>query len=406
MIGGGRSEEPFAKVRRLVERALRPSMFVAGRVVSTFQSCGVVGFVAATAVALAWGAHLGLSIGWLAALSAGAALSFLALAIATWASLGVERLVFYRHEILVLLLVAVASSVSGRPVLPYLDVATVALGVFLAIGRIGCAMVGCCHGRPFRFGLRYRDDHAAAGFAGWLVGVPLAPVQLIESALVALLTGLAAIWLWRGAPPGAVLARQLVSYALMRFALETMRGDIERPAWLGLSEAQWTAMFVAVGVAAAEWAKVLPPSSWHAAAAALLIGATCLTIRRRRRARLFSPAHLAELARAVRDQHIDRTDHVHVLSTSLGVRLSASALPEAPSGPAHLYTLSGVDARDARALASLIVLLRPTAAAAAVAGERGELVEARGGLFHLMVTSSRTPSRRGEPHDDRDLELS
>ena len=382
MIGGAQSEEPLGNVRRLVEKSLRPSVSVAGSSVSTFQICGVVGFVAAIAVGIGLGAHLGLSIGWLVALSAGAALSFLALAIATWASLGVERLVFYRHEILVLLLVAVVSSASGRPALPYLDVATVALGVFLAIGRIGCAMVGCCHGRPFRFGLRYRDDHAAAGFAGWLVGVPLAPVQLIESALVALLTGMAASWLWRGAPPGAVLARQLVSYALMRFALERMRGDIERPAWLGLSEAQWTAMFVTVGVAAAEWAKVLPLSSWHAAAAALLVGTASLTIQRRRRAQLFAPAHVAELARAVRDQHIDQTDHVHVLSTSLGVRLSASALPDAPSGSAHLYTLSGVDAGNARALASLIVLLRPTAPAAA----RPELVEARGGLFHLIVT--------------------
>jgi hypothetical protein len=381
MIAGGQSEEPWGNVRRLVERALRPSVSLAGRVLSTFQICGVVGFVAAIAVGIGLGAHLGLSIGWLVALSAGAALSFLALAIATWASLGVERLVFYRHEILVLAMVAVASSASGRPVLPYLDVATVSLGVFLAIGRIGCAMVGCCHGRPFRFGLRYREDHAAAGFAGWLVGVPLAPVQVIESATVALLTGLAAIWLWRGAPPGAVLARQLVSYALMRFALERMRGDIERPTWLGLSEAQWTAMFVAVGVAAAEWAKVLPRSSWHAAAAAILVSTACLTIRRRRRARLFAPAHVAELARAVRDPHIDETTHVHVLSTSLGVRLSASALPDEPSGPVHLYTLSGVDAGNARALASLIMLLRPTAQTAA----RGELIEAPGGLFHLIV---------------------
>ena len=189
-----------------------------------------------------------------------------------------------------------------------------------------------------------------------------------------------------GAPPGAAFARQLVSYALLRSALERMRGDLERPAWLGLSEAQWTAALVAVGVAAAEWAQVLPRSPWHAATAALLVGAACLTIRRRRPAQLFAPAHVAELARAVRDPHIGETPDVRVLSTSLGVRLSASALPNGPNGPAHLYTLSGVDAGSARALASLIVLLRPTAPAA----PRGELIEGPGGLLHVVVKSAGT----------------
>jgi Prolipoprotein diacylglyceryl transferase len=373
-----------AKVGRLVENVLRPSARVAGRDVSMFHVAGIGGFLAATAVALGLGAHLGLSVGWLVVLAAGAALSFFAVAVVTWASLGVERLVFYRHEIVVLAMVAVASSASGRPTLAYLDVATIALGVFLAFGRIGCAMVGCCHGLPFRFGLRYRDDHAAAGFAWWLVGVPLAPVQVIESALVALLTALGATWLWRGAPPGAVFARQLVSYALLRFALEHARGDIERPAWLGLSEAQWTAALVALGVAVAEWANVLPPSRWHTGAAALLLAAASWTVRGRRRARLFAPAHVAELARAIRDPHVGETAHVHVRATSLGVCLSVSALPAAPQGPAHLYTLSGVDGRDARALASLLVLLRGAAPAAGP----GEIIQGSGGLLHLLVRSA------------------
>jgi len=375
------SEQGDVDVGRLLESLLRPSVRVGGRDVSTFQITGVVGFLAATGVALGVGTHLGLPAGWLVALAAGAALSFFLVAIVTLASLGVERLVFYRHELVVLAMVAVASWAAGRPALASLDVATIALGVFLAWGRIGCAMVGCCHGRPFRFGLRYRDDHAAAGFAWWLVGVPLAPVQMIESALVALSTGLAAIWLWRGAPPGGVLARQLVSYALLRFALEQVRGDVERPAWLGLFEAQWTALLVAVGVAVAEAAGALPWSPWHAAAAALLVGAGCVGVLRRRRARLYTPSHVAELARAVRDPHLDETAHVQLQSTSLGVNVSASTIPDAPDGPALLYTLSGVADGDARALASLIVLLRGQARAA----ERGEIVEGRGGLCHLLV---------------------
>ena len=355
--------------------------------ISTFQICGVAGFAAAIAVGLVSGAHLGLSVGSIAVLGGAAVLSFFVVAIATWASLGVERLVFYRHEIVVLAVVALASAASGRRALVYLDVATIALGVFLAIGRIGCAMVGCCHGRPARFGLRYGDDHAAAGFAWWLVGVPLAPVQVIESAAVALLTGVAAVWLWSGgAPPGGVLARQLVCYALLRFALELARGDVERFAWLNLSEAQWTAVALAVGVAAAERAGVLPASVWHGGAAAILLGAAVLTILRPRRARLLAPAHVAEIARALRDEHGGASTNVHVLATSLGVRLSASALPDAPSAGRHLYTLSGVDARGARSLASLILLLRRPV----VAASRSELLETRAGIFHLIL---RPPDR-------------
>jgi hypothetical protein len=396
VTSGALTEGRWPSLRRRVERALRPSVTVAGRALSTFQICGVAGFAVAIAVGLVVGAHLGLSVGWIAALGGAAALSFFVVAIATRASLGVERLVFYRHEIVVLALVAVASAASGRRALVYLDVATIALGVFLAIGRIGCAMVGCCHGRPARLGLRYGDDHAAAGFAWWLVGVPLVPVQVIESAAVALLTGVAAVWLWSGgAAPGGVLARQLICYSLLRFALELARGDVERFAWLNLSEAQWTAVVLAAGVAAAERAGVLPASVWHPGAAAVLLGAAVLLILRHRRARLLAPAHVAEIARALRDERIGAPANVRVLATSLGVRLSTSALEDAPGERWHLYTLSGLDARGARSLASLILLLRLPA----VAASQSELIEARSGMFHLIVTSPQggRPAGQGAP---------
>jgi prolipoprotein diacylglyceryltransferase len=366
-------------------KALRVSIAVAGRTVSTFQLCGVAGFLAAIAVALVLGLHLGLSVGWLAVLSAAAVLSFIGLAVGTWLGTGVERLVFYRHEILVLAIVGAASAVSGRHPLPYLDVAAVALGVFLAVGRIGCTMVGCCHGRPARRGLRYGDEHAAAGFSSWLVGVPLFPVQPAESAAVALLTATAGVLLWRGTvPPGAVLARQLASYALLRFVLELARGDVERPSWLGLSEGQWTALGMGMAVAIAERTGLLPPSAWHGAGAGALAGAAVVVILRHRSARMLSPAHVAEIARAVRAAPLAPAK-VHVATTSLGLRLSASVFPKGPEGRAHLCTMSGVDGRKARTVARLLRLLcaRPGG------GARSVLVETRPGLFHLIVTSER-----------------
>src|SRR4029453_12668102 len=213
-------------------------------------------------------------------------------------------LVYYHHELAVLAVAALTLAALGRPVLAYLDVAIVSLGVFLACGRIGCGMVGCCHGRPHRLGLRYRSEHADAGFAAWLVGVPLLPVQLVESIAVLTLTVLSAARLWAaGAPPGAVLASQLVGYASLRFVLELGRGDCERPVWAGLSEAQWISLAVGLAVVIAQLGGWLPSSALDAPMAAVLgIALVVMIFGRRRRTslhRLLAPDHVSEVARTL-----------------------------------------------------------------------------------------------------------
>jgi prolipoprotein diacylglyceryltransferase len=40
-----------------------------------------------------------------------------------------------------------------EPIIPYLDVTILVIGIFLVCGRIGCLMVGCCHGKPHRWGV-------------------------------------------------------------------------------------------------------------------------------------------------------------------------------------------------------------------------------------------------------------
>ena len=56
-------------------------------------------------------------------------------------------------------MIAVATvllSLLDAPVLSYLDVTVLSLGLFLAWGRLGCLMAGCCHGRPQNWGVRYK----------------------------------------------------------------------------------------------------------------------------------------------------------------------------------------------------------------------------------------------------------
>ncbi len=124
-------------------------------------------------------------------------------------------------------------------------------GVILgqAIGRLGCLCAGCCHGAPtsLPWGITYTDEYASR-----TVGVPLGqamhPVQLYESILAFGILW----WLLRTAArkrfDGQVVLSYLGLYAVARFALETVRGDVARGLWLGGLVS--TSQLVAIGLLA------------------------------------------------------------------------------------------------------------------------------------------------------------
>ena len=120
---------------------------------------------------------------------------------------GRESLVYYHHEVAILSVSAGLLTSVGLPVLPYLDVTALGLGVFLVCGRCGCLMVGCCHGKPFRWGLRYSEAHAREGFpAACYVGARLFPVQALEALVVGTIVSACAIAVLRGAAPGTAVS--------------------------------------------------------------------------------------------------------------------------------------------------------------------------------------------------------
>jgi phosphatidylglycerol:prolipoprotein diacylglycerol transferase len=100
-----------------------------------------------------------------------------------------------------------------------------------ALGRIGCFLNGCCYGLPTQawFGVHFPGHEQA-----------VIPAQLFESAG---LFGLFAI-LWRMQTPqrlrtpGRLFGIYGVGYALLRFAIEFIRGD-ERIWLAGLTLPQW-----------------------------------------------------------------------------------------------------------------------------------------------------------------------
>jgi phosphatidylglycerol:prolipoprotein diacylglycerol transferase len=118
-----------------------------------------------------------------------------------------------------------------------------------AVGRLGCLLQGCCHGRTapawFPMALRFPDGAQAPAH------VPLYPTQPAEAAALALL----AVWLLahlkkRPRRPGRTLALYLALSGLTRLVMEFFRGD-DRGRLLGLPP---TTLAAAAALAVGLWA--------------------------------------------------------------------------------------------------------------------------------------------------------
>jgi hypothetical protein len=360
----------------LSERLSRGARLRLGRR-SAFRVCGYAGLAAGAALAFAVVRIEGGSIAAMAVVAAGAVLTFLAVALAYLALTGDERLVYYHHEIAVLAVAAVVAAALGEPVLVHLDATALGVGAFLVLGRVGCFMVGCCHGRPHRWGVRYDERHADAGMARALVGVRLFPVQLLEAALALLIVAAGALLVAAGAASGAAFTWYVSAYAVARFFLELARGDAERPAWLGFSQPQWLSLACASAVTALAAAGAVPWHPWDAAPVLIAGAMGVLAARRRGRGAAHTaalgPAHLQEIVAAVARGSRDGAGPPTVVRTSQGIRVSA--------GPRHV-TLSSDDGAMTIALAR--DLARHAAGALPDPG-RPEVVAGDARVFHVLM---------------------
>ncbi len=309
-----------------------------------------------------------------------------------WARKGV-----YHYQIATLAAATLFLGMIDEPRLPLLDVLVIGITVAQICGRVGCLMVGCCHGRPAPFGVRYGVEHQRAGYGSYLLGVRLFPVQLAESAW---LLGIAAVAtrtiLGPAYRPGEILAWYAVAYGAGRFVFELLRADTGRLYLGGFTEAQWTALLAMGGVAWAERTGVLPAHPWHAGAAAGL-AAWMLGIAFRRRFLgasrhlLLHPYHLREVEGVVNwmselaeDQR--RTSSrggggaFYSAETTLGIQISLDIRPDG-SGSTYEYSLSSDEplrAPPLGALARFIAQFRHPAASY-------ETTSAGGGALRIRI---------------------
>ena len=207
-----------------------------------FQACGYVGLASATVLAMALVRHQDLSYWLMIAIILTAVLTFMGLSVWSEFRTGRPRLIYYRYLLVVMGSVAALLFSLGYPLLPYLDITILGVGLFVACGRIGCLLIGCCHGRQYKWGVRYHKGRAAPDFPDHLFGIRLFPIQAVESVWVFAVVLMGAMQVIGGRPSGSALSTYIVAYALGRFCFEFLRGDTRRHYFRGFSEAQWTSL--------------------------------------------------------------------------------------------------------------------------------------------------------------------
>lgn len=327
------------RINALLDRLPRTRVGRGHRPVPAFRTCGIVGFYLALLTLFAGGLVTGRSLVILAALALVSGLSFFVYTyLRKWIT-GREELVLLEHVWFALACNTVALWALQEPILAYLDLVAVALCPFLAAGRVGCTLVGCCHSRPSSFGVAYPESCAADGFPLHLVGVRLFPAPALE--------GIGLVFIgWVGfvalpfAMPGRVFLWFLLAYAIMRFGLEGIRGD-PRPHFLGLSQARWMGL-VETGLALGLG---MGTPSWTVAAISfsLLITLAAVLFYRHRQdphSRLMAPDHILEIRDAARaalvaDLHATATRPISH-TTSRGATLVGSTSAIGPNREYHL----------------------------------------------------------------------
>lgn len=108
-------------------------------------------------------------------------------------------------------------------------------------GRVGCFMAGCCYGIPYKgiFAVTYPEVSFGPS------GMACFPIQLFEALLLWLLSLIVYVVSVRKRNPIWIY---LLGYAVIRFVLEYLRGDVERGSMGILSTSQWISVCIILAV--------------------------------------------------------------------------------------------------------------------------------------------------------------
>jgi hypothetical protein len=387
-----------AAINRNMDKMARLEIHVLQKSWPAYKVCGYIGLVCAIVLALSLTTHLGLSHLTTAGLILSSLSTFLLVAIVTTIIFSEERLVYYHHQIAIIAVSTFLLVLLRQPILPYLDITILGIGAFLVCGRVGCLMVGCCHGRPSPWGICYRKEHVDAGFTPYYEGVRLFPVQAVESIGVLVIVIVGVVFVLIPQPAGRALAWYVIAYGVGRVTIEFARGDPDRPYLYGLSEAQWTSVTLMSAVVWGEVAGILPFRLWHIIATMGLV-LTLIAVALFRhllgtgKHQILNPRHVRELAEAidmisgtVSERTVVAVHHtvpevIPMNSTSLGIQLSGGKIKDANTSIDH-YAISSqkgiMSEEGARSVADLIIHVKHLSGV-------NRLITGGNGVFHVLI---------------------
>lgn len=146
--------------------------------------------------------------------------------------------VFYGGLIGGLLGAALSSNIAKAKLSTYYTAVVPCIPLGHAFGRIGCFFAGCCYGRA-------TDGPLGICFHAAGIHEKVIPVQLIEAFLNLVLFSFLLFWIHKERDHFVpVLPLYLMSYSIIRFALEFLRGDEIRGFFLFFTTSQWISLFL------------------------------------------------------------------------------------------------------------------------------------------------------------------
>lgn len=129
------------------------------------------------------------------------------------------------------------------PLSPYMDIMAFCIPLFHGFARIGCFLGGCCYGVECRYGFVFH--HSPDTTAN---GVTRFPVQLLESGLEFVLFAVILVLYSKRKKRGKLMYVYLLSYAVIRFCDECLRGDKMRGFVGPFSTSQFISLLVLITV--------------------------------------------------------------------------------------------------------------------------------------------------------------
>jgi len=149
-------------------------------------------------------------------------------------------LVFYGGFILAALAAAWWTRRAKLPIGDVADVSAPAVALGQAIGRLGCLMAGCCYGKPTACAWAVTFQHSDALAP---LGIALHPTQAYEAFGNLILGAGLIVWMLKWKPiRGTVFWAYLLGYGVLRYSVETFRGDDRGVVLAGLQPSQWIAV--------------------------------------------------------------------------------------------------------------------------------------------------------------------